>query len=93
MTSREVEKALQRLLGDAVGPSGIVVTVRRHDDYEKLLEVIDRLEESQQDLKRQVLNLSSYAELYLTALDDVRDCCRLMNQHGIDTSFVRSLRR
>ena len=37
MQGDDIEKALQELLGASAGPSGLVVTLRRHEEYELLL--------------------------------------------------------
>lgn len=93
MTSNEIEEALQRILADSAGPPGLVVTLRRHEDYERLLLIIDDLRELNDRLRADVTRMGHYSQLYMRALDDLRDCKNIMDRHGIDTSFIISFRR
>ncbi len=93
LRSDDIEKALQELLGAAAGPSGIVITVRRHDEYEELLFQIQDLQKKLEDSQRQIVSMSQYANLYLLALDDVRDCVKLLRSLDVDCSFIRSFKR
>lgn len=92
MSGDEIEEALQRLLGDAAGPSGLVITVRRHDEYEVLLGRVSLLEKERDRLRSDLGRMSGYADLYLRALDELKICVRMMRSEGMDTSFVSSLR-
>lgn len=92
MRSDDIEKALQELLGAAAGPSGLVITVRRHEDYEALLEQILDLQKQLDASKRQISVMSEYARLYLTALDDLRDCRKILRSLGVDCSFIYALK-
>lgn len=91
MKSDQIEEALQRVLGDAAGPPGLVITLRKHEDYERLLRVIDDLQELNERLRADISRMSGYAQLYMRALDDLRDCKRRMEHAGMDTSFIISL--
>lgn len=93
MKSDEIEKALRELLGASAGPSGLVITLRRHDEYEALLERIRALEAEKKSLDIQVHQMSLYAQEYLTALDDLRAAARQLRRLGVDTSFIRCLKR
>lgn len=93
MQSSAIEEALQQLLGAAVGPSGLVITVRRHEEYEKLLGIIDERNARIDSLKLELGRMTTYAHMFHLALDDLRTCERLLTAQGIDTSFIRSLRR
>lgn len=84
---------LQRLLGASVGPPGFVVTLRRHDEYELLLERIEALEDRLKLQERQLHQMSEYAVLYLTALDDLKRARNHLVKLGVDTSFIRSLHK
>lgn len=92
MTGNEIEKALQELLGASAGPSGLVVTLRRHEEYEALIGRINVLEEERASLKLEVSRMSSYAELYLRALDELKIAARYLRDHGEDTSWITSIR-
>lgn len=92
MKSDDIEEALQLLLGSAASPPGIVITLRRHDEYDALLGQIDALEKQKASLEQQVFKMSQFASMYLAALDDLKHCRTLMKKNGLDTSFIRSLR-
>lgn len=92
LKSKEIEEALQRALGDASGPQGLVVTLRRHEDYERLLLVIDDLQDLNSRLKADLQRMGDYAHMYFRALDDLRLCRREMERQGLDTSFITSFK-
>lgn len=92
MRSDDIEKALQELLGASVGPLGIVVTLRRHDEYELLMERIKALEVENEKLRMQVVQMRVYPELLLTAMDELRHARKLLDKLGVDTSFISSLK-
>lgn len=92
MNGDEIEKALQSLLGASEGGQGLVITLRRHEEYEVLLGRIAALEEEKFRLSQDVSRMSSYAELYLRALDELNICVRRMHSAGLDTSWVSSIR-
>lgn len=89
----EIEAALRTLLGPAAAAPGLVITVRRHDEYELLIERIQALEKEQEHLKQQLCQMSLYPQLYLVALDELRDARKRLKKLGVDTSFITSLRR
>lgn len=91
MRSDDIEKALQELLGASVGPLGIVVTLRRHDEYELLMERIKDLEVENEKLHMQVVQMRVYPEMLLTAMDELRHARKLLDKLGVDTSFISSL--
>lgn len=92
MRSDDIEKALRELLGASSGPSGIVVTLRRHDEYELLLERIKALEAENRSLDQQVHQMAQYAAMYIHSLDELRICRRHLQKLGVDTSFITSLK-
>lgn len=92
MRSDDIENALQELLGVSVEHQGLVVTIRRHDEYEALIERIRALQKDNESLKGQVLHMAEYANLYLIALDELRICRKHLDKLGVDTSFITSLR-
>lgn len=91
MTGNLIEEELAAILG-AASPPGLVITLRRHDEYEKLIERIRELESDKRSLGSQLHRMATYPVLYLEALDDLRTCCDLLRAQGVDTSFVRALR-
>lgn len=92
MTSDDIEKALQELVGASAGPPGLVITLRRHDEYEALLERISGLESRCRSLDLQVHQMSTYAAMYIKALDELRAARLLLRRYGEDTSFITSLK-
>ena len=92
MRSDDVEKDLQELLGAFAGPAGIVLTLRRHDEYELLLERIRALEKENYSLQCQVRTMSEYPVMLLEAMDELRMARKLLDKLGVDTSFITSLR-
>lgn len=92
MTGNEIEKALQELLGASAGPSGLVITLRRHEEYEALIGRINVLEGEKSNLKMEVSRMSSYAELYLRALDELKIAARNLEDLGVDTSWITSIK-
>lgn len=92
MRSDDIEIALREFLGASVGDKGIVLTLRRHDEYELLIERIRALEKENYSLKGQVLNMSEFANLLLIAMDELRICRKYLDKLGVDTSFITSLR-
>lgn len=91
MRSDDIEEALRELLGASTGPPGLVLTLRRHDEYEHLLERIRELEGKNRDLERQLYQMSSYAPQLLQALDELRICRKILQKNFIDCSFIHSL--
>lgn len=92
MRSDDIENALQELLGASVEHKGLVVTVRRHDEYEALIDRIRGLQQENESLKGQVLNMAEFANQLLIAIDELRICRKYLDQMGIDTTFITSLR-
>lgn len=90
--SEEIEEALQELLGPLAGPQGLVITLRRHDEYQLLIERIRALEADLQRKDREILQMSAYPVMYLSALDELRYAVKMLDALGEDTSFVRSLK-
>lgn len=93
MKSDEIEEVLQQLLGSAVGPPGLVITLRRHDEYDLLLTQIAALEKKCRDLDYQLHRMSLYPVMYLQALDGLKMARKLLDKLNIDTSFMCSLNR
>lgn len=91
MTGDQIEEALQRALDGSAGHPGLVVTLRRHEDYERLLLILDDLRELNERQRTDISRMSSYAQLYMRALDDLRECRRQLESHGLDASFIVSL--
>ena len=93
MRSEEIEAALVEIFDRPPAPQGLVITLRRHDEYEDLIQKIRALEASARLLEQQLASMSTYPVLYLEALDDLRRCRKLLQHLGVDTSFITALRR
>lgn len=91
MTSEQIEEALARILGDSAGPPGLVVTLRKHEDMERLLRLIDDLQDLTQRQRMEISRMSDYAQLYLRALDELRAAREVLNGLGVDCRFMSSL--
>lgn len=92
MRSDDIEKALRAILGASSGSEGLVITLRRHDEYEALIEQIQALEKDKYALQGQLRSMSEYANLYLAALDELKICRDALNKLGVDTGFITCLR-
>lgn len=92
MKSDEIEEALPAILGHSAASPGLVITLRRHDEYEELILRIRALEAEQRALQLDLSRMSHYPVLYLQALDELRCCRKILQQLGVDTSFIGSLR-
>ena len=92
MKSEAIESALRDLLGPSAGPQGLIITLRRHDEYELLIERIRGLEADLRRKDQELCSMASYPILYLQALDELRTARRQLHSLGVDTSFIRSLR-
>lgn len=92
MRSDDIEKALRAILGASSEAEGLVVTLRRHDEYESLIERIHALEKTNDNLLGQIRSMSEYANLYLVALDELKFCRDTLAGLGIDTGFITCLR-
>lgn len=93
MRSDAIEEALEAILQRPPVPQGIVITLRRHDEYEALIERIRALEAVNRSLEQQIGAMSAYPVLYLEALDELRLCRKLLQRLGVDTSFIQALRQ
>ena len=89
--SEAIESALRDLLGPSAGPQGLI-TLRRHDEYELLIERIRGLAADLRRKDQELCSMASYPILYLQALDELRSARRQLHSLGVDTSFIRSLR-
>lgn len=92
MRSEAIEEALQELLGPLAGPQGLVITLRRHEDYELLLERIQALEKELDGKKRELSRMASYPVMCLEVMDELRIAVRQLQALGQDVSWVRSFK-
>lgn len=92
MRSEEIEEALQELLGPFAGPQGLVITLRRHDEYHLLIERIQVLEKELERKDRELGQMSAYPVMYLSALDELRMAVRILQALDQDVSWIRSFK-
>lgn len=92
MRSEAIEEALRDILGSAVGSEGIVITLRRHDEYEALIERIRGLEAELRRKDQELAVMVSYPVLYLQTLDELKVAVKLLDRFGYDTSFFTSVK-
>lgn len=92
MKSEAIEAALQELLGPLAGSQGLVITLRRHDEYEALLERIYALEAELDRKKSELSRMASYPVMCLEVMDELRIAVRQLEVLGQDVSWVRSFK-
>lgn len=92
MRSDAIEEALRDILGGAVAPEGLVITLRRHDEYEALIERIRSLEAEVTRKDRELRTMATYPVLYMETLDELRYAVKLLAKLGIDTTGFTSVR-
>lgn len=71
----------------------IHLTVHRPEVYSAYDRRIADLEKQLAAKQHEVYQMSLYAEQLLRVQDELRHCQKIMKNAGLDTSFIRSLRR
>lgn len=71
----------------------IHITIHRPEVYTAYEKRIEDLQAQLKKTEQDVYRMSLFADQLLRALDELRRCQRMMNKAGLDTSFIRSLRR
>lgn len=92
MRSEEIEEALQELLGPFAGPQGLVITLRRHDEYQLLLERIQALEAELEHKSHELSRMASYPVMCLEVMDELRVAVRQLQALDQDVSWVQSFK-
>ena len=98
MTSEEEEKIrtlalsllTQRPAGES-SPPEIIVTYRKHDDYEKFVHQITDLQEQLKQAQYTAAQMSLYAEENFHLYDQLRQAYRDMEKAGLDVSYITSV--
>ena len=90
--SEAIEEALQELLGPFAGPQGLVITLRRHDEYQVLIERIQALDEELERKGRELSRMASYPVMCLEVMDELRVAVRKLQALDQDVSWVRSIK-
>lgn len=81
----------QQPTGDGKPPE-IVITYRKHEDYERMIRQIAELTEQLRIAQNQVSVLSNYASENIRLYDQLRFAYNAMVKAGMDVSFITSIR-
>lgn len=85
------EEVQKFLLGGLSNPVEIVVVYKRHDEVESLIRELAVAGDKIDGMTQELYRMSTYAELYLRALDDLKECDKRLRDLGI-TLNLSSLR-
>lgn len=90
---REIALSLlnNRRIGEC-SPPEIIVTYRKHEDYEKLTQQIAELTEQLYRSKHEAAKLSLYAEENFRLYDQLRQAYQDMQRAGLDVSYITSVK-
>ena len=72
-------------------PVQLLVVTKRHEEVEKLIGELEDLREQLKRSNEEFYRMSVYADLYIRALDDLRECESLLRDLGVKVD-IRSLR-
>ena len=79
------QKALERLLRPLEdGRVEVVVTYRRHEDYDAYERELASLREQVERLQRDIYTWTNMGNQYLATLDELRRLQRILRKHQID---------
>lgn len=73
-------------------PPEIVITYRKHEDYENFVRQIAELQEQLKKAEMSAANMSMYAAENLRLYDQLRWAYTAMQKAGLDVSFITSVR-
>lgn len=90
---RKLALALLERPAGKEGPPEIVVTYRKHEDYEKFVHQISELQEELAKANYSIHQLALYAEENLHLYDQLRAAYKDMKKAGLDTSYLTSVSR
>lgn len=95
MNAAQIEERLVTLFGKSnrgEGAPEFIITVRRHEDYEKLLKLIDDYEKQLDRNKLEMSRLYMYADENLILYDQLKTARNLLRDNGLDYSFIRNVK-
>lgn len=95
MTAEQIEERIISLFGKSKRGDGapeFIITVRRHEDYEKLIKLIDEQEEKLRLQKLEIYKLHMYADENMALYDQLRKAKHLLKLNGLDYSFIRNVK-
>ena len=73
-------------------PPEIVITYRKHEDYENFVRQIAELQDRLKKAEMAAANMSMYAAENLRLYDQLRWAYMAMQKAGLDVSFITSVR-
>ncbi len=82
----------QRPAGEG-SPLEIVITYRKHEDYENFIRQIAELEKQVKEAQYQAARMSLYAEENLVLYEQLRQAYKDMQKAGLDVSYIKSVRQ
>lgn len=82
----------QRPSGEG-SPPEIVITYRKHEDYENFIRQIAELEKQVKEAQYQAARMSLYAEENLVLYEQLRQAYKDMQKAGLDVSYIKSVRQ
>lgn len=90
--TEDLRSQVDRFLLDGLDhPVQLLVVTKRHEEVEKLIMELADLREQLKRSNEEFYRMSVYADLYIRALDDLRECERLLRDLGVKVD-IRSLR-
>ena len=92
MIVRELALSLIRQPAGEGSPPEIVITYRKHEDYERFIREIAELTEKLKRAEQQVAVLSNYASENIRLYDQLRWAYIAMVKAGLDVSFITSIK-
>lgn len=81
----------QFLLQGLDRPVQLLVVTKRHEEVEDLIRELADVKEQLKRSNEEFYRMSIYADLYIRALDDLRECESLLRNAGVKVD-IRSLR-
>lgn len=92
MSGEDLRAQVDRFLLDGLDrPVQLLVVTKRHEEVEKLIMELADLREQLKRSNEEFYRMSIYADLYIRALDDLRECERLLRDVGVKVD-IQSLR-
>ena len=89
---REIALSLLNSRTGEGSPPEIIVTYRKHEDYEKFTQQIAELTEQLCRSKHETAQLALYAEENFRLYDQLRQAYQDMQRAGLDVSYITSVK-
>lgn len=92
MNGEELRSAVDQFLLQGLDrPLQLVMVTKRHEEVESLIRELAETREHLKRVNEEFYRMSVYADLYIRALDELRECERLLRDAGIKVD-LNSLR-